>query len=111
MNDNTAPIQNLGQRCRICDSIFTVQIQDIVGQRSGDWLRQIFCMDCRSFFHDSNYSEDDGQQLADFEALIRDLDNHLAVQSQLALELKTRVPSASSVLEIGHGTGCFFACV
>ncbi|KVM87638.1 hypothetical protein WT06_22080 [Burkholderia anthina] len=68
-------------------------------------------MDCNSFFHRTGYVEDDSQQLLDFEFLFADRENHYALQSQLALEILTRLPGVGSVLEIGHGAGFFLkAC-
>lgn len=73
--------------------------------------QQYFCMDCSTFFHRSGYVETSEQQQSDLDELIAQHDNHASIMSQLALELKTRLPAARSVLEIGHGTGLFLrAC-
>lgn len=97
----------LGAACPACDSVFTLVVQDVVGQRSGRRHEQRFCMDCSTFFHRSGYTESAQQQSDDFDALLQHRDNHAAIMSQLVLELKTRRPSAQTVLEIGHGTGYF----
>lgn len=91
--------------CRICDSIYTLRVQDVFGARTGRQHEQRFCMDCRSFFHTSGYSETEEQKRMDFEFLFNDRENHTALQGQLALELITRNPGTRSVLEVGHGIG------
>jgi SAM-dependent methyltransferase len=99
------------QRCRICESPYTLYVQDVIGRRTQRKYPQTFCMDCNSFFHTSGYVETQEQHLADFEELISQLDNHAATQSQLVLELCTKRPHTRTVAEIGHGSGLFLrAC-
>ena len=62
-------------------------------------------MDCHSFFHNSNYREDDIQKQMDFEYLNGQNDAHRALMNQLFLELKTRMPHIRKVCDIGHGQG------
>jgi len=98
-------------RCPICESDYTLHVQDVVGNRTGLYFYQSFCMDCQSFFHKSGFKEIDEQKKLDFEYLYNDRDNHRAIQSQLLLELITRLPGTKSALEIGHGVGFFLkAC-
>jgi len=66
-------------------------------------------MDCKSFFHQSNYKEDLVQQRQDFETLLGWRELHQKLQSQLFLELKTKLPWIHSVCDIGHGVGLFLA--
>lgn len=93
--------------CRVCNSAYTLYVQDVLGERTKAGHAQRFCMDCQSFFHRSGFREDDEQKRSDFEFLFADRENHRAIQSQLALELVTRLPGVNSVLEIGHGIGLF----
>jgi len=93
--------------CRMCDSSYTLFVQNILGNRTKKTFPQWFCMDCHGFFHTSGYSEDMHQKARDFEFLFSHRENHAALQSQLALELITRLPGTKSVLEIGHGIGLF----
>ncbi|MBR7929379.1 class I SAM-dependent methyltransferase [Burkholderia ambifaria] len=97
--------------CPVCDSAYTLHVQDVIGRRTRKAYPQWFCMDCRSFFHRTGYVEDSEQQLKDFEFLFADRENHYALQSQLVLELTTLAPGVKTVLEIGHGAGFFLkAC-
>ena len=64
-------------------------------------------MDCHSFFHRSAYRETAQQKQDDFDFLFTYRENHRALQSQLFLELKTRLPSVRTVCEVGHGLGLF----
>lgn len=93
--------------CRICDSSYTLFVQNTLGNRTKKLFPQWYCMDCQGFFHTSGYREDTHQKANDFQFLFRDRENHAALQSQLALELITRLPGTKSVLEIGHGAGLF----
>jgi 2-polyprenyl-3-methyl-5-hydroxy-6-metoxy-1,4-benzoquinol methylase len=96
-----------GSDCPICNSAYTLYVQDVVGERTEQLHPQRFCMDCKSFFHRSGYRETDLQKQRDFEFLFADRENHSAIQNQLTSELVSRLPGARSVLEIGHGLGLF----
>ena len=93
--------------CPACASIYSLHTQDVLGRRTGSLYPQYFCMDCRSFFHRSGYRETDEQKAADFEFLFGHRDNHYKIQSQLFLELKTRLPWMRTMCEVGHGLGLF----
>jgi SAM-dependent methyltransferase len=98
-------------RCRVCESRYTLFVQDVIGIRTNQKYTQTFCMDCRSFFHTSGYVEPAERLLADFEELFLQRENHSALQSQLALEIFTKRPHTRSVAEVGHGSGLFLkAC-
>lgn len=98
-------------KCRICESQYTLRVQDVIGSRTKRAHEQKFCMVCRSFFHTSGYVEEDSQQMRDFEYLFAQRENHHAIQAQLVLELLTLVPGITTALEIGHGVGLFLkAC-
>lgn len=96
-----------GFPCPVCASRYTLYVQDVIGKRTKNKYRQRFCMDCRSFFHRSGYREDSEQQRFDFEALFALRELHQQLQSQLVLELKTRLPWIRTVCEVGHGAGLF----
>ncbi len=91
--------------CLICDSQYILHVQDVVGRRTKKTYPQTYCMDCQSFFHKSDYHENDEQQKHDLDFLVSQNENHASIQSQLILELITRLPGCKTVLEIGHGTG------
>jgi len=91
--------------CRVCGSGYCIFLQKVIGNRTLQSFDQYLCLDCLSAFHTSGYSEDDAQKRADFEELLNLKDNHQAIMSQLVLELKTRVPTARNLLEIGFGMG------
>lgn len=93
--------------CRACGSRYVAFVQDVVGRRSGMRFPQFACLDCLSFYHRSGYRETDQQKRYDFEFLFRERENHTALQSQLFLELKTRVPHVKTCCEVGHGLGLF----
>ena len=95
----------LDRPCPVCNSTYTVAVQQVVGHRTGAAYLQFFCMDCRSFFHRTGYIESEQQKASDFNELFQQRENHGALQSQLLLELITRVPGTRSVLEVGHGVG------
>jgi SAM-dependent methyltransferase len=79
----------------------------VLGRRTGNHYPQFHCMDCQSFFHRSGYREDEAQKQADFQALYDWRDLHTKLQSQLMLELKTRLPHVRTLCEVGHGAGLF----
>jgi 2-polyprenyl-3-methyl-5-hydroxy-6-metoxy-1,4-benzoquinol methylase len=91
--------------CPVCCSKYVTYFQDVIGNRTRNFFKQYFCMDCNSFFHKSGYSEDLFQQKSDFEELLSQRENHEAIMSQLVLELMTKVPYCKTMLEIGFGTG------
>lgn len=102
---------NRNIQCPVCNSIYTLFTQNVMGVRTKQFYPQLFCMDCQSFFHRSSYSESVEQKQLDFMTLLSEREIHFALMSQLALELKTRRPATHTVLEIGHGTGQFLrAC-
>ena len=68
-------------------------------------MHSIFAWIAAAFFHRSGYQEDDEQQRLDFEALFAWREMHQQIQSQLFLELKTKLPYIRTVCEVGHGGG------
>lgn len=97
--------------CPICESAYTLYVQDVFGKRTRLFYPQYFCMDCRSFFHRSSYYETQEQKKEDFNFLLLQRENHAVIEAQLVLELVTKLPGTKTVLEIGHGTGFFLkAC-
>lgn len=93
--------------CPACDSRYTAYVQDVIGRRTGSRYPQWVCLDCRSFFHRSNYHETEEQKAHDFDFLYGQREHHDKLQNQLFLELKTRVPHIRNCCEIGHGLGLF----
>lgn len=91
--------------CPVCASRYTVRVQDVVGARTGNLFAQRFCMDCQSFFHKSNYVEDDARLREDFAVLLADADRHYRLMAEMCLQLITRRPHIGSVLDVGHGSG------
>lgn len=97
--------------CRVCSSDYVLFVQDVFGQRTQKFHKQYFCMDCKSFFHTSNYVESEEQLKSDFEYLLNTKDASYSNQNQLVLELITLVPGINTICEIGHGAGFFLkAC-
>jgi SAM-dependent methyltransferase len=68
-------------------------------------------MDCQSFFHVSGYVESDEQKELDQEKLFNWRDIHQPLQSQLFLEIMTRLPHMQTVCDVGHGAGFFLQAV
>lgn len=97
--------------CPACDSRYTLLVQDVIGRRTKNKYPQHFCMDCRSFFHRSDYREDSEQQRLDFDMLFAWRELHQQLQSQLFMEIKTKLPWIRSVCEVGHGVGLFLRAV
>ena len=97
--------------CPACDSRYTLHVQDVVGNRTGLFYPQHYCMDCQGFFHRSGYKETAQQKEDDYGFLFSHRENHKALQSQLFLEIKTRLPALRSVCEVGHGLGLFLKAV
>lgn len=98
-------------RCRACASPYTLHVQDVVGVRSGRRYPQFFCMDCQSFFHTSGYRETEVQHRRDCETLAAERANHASIQSELCLEIVSRLPGIRSCCEVGFGLGWFLkAC-
>jgi SAM-dependent methyltransferase len=97
--------------CPACASAYTLYCQDVIGRRTQRRFPQYFCMDCHSFHHRSGYVEDEQQKAFDFEALYNWREDHQKIQSQLFLELKTKLPWIRTVLEVGHGAGLFLQAV
>lgn len=97
--------------CPVCASRYTVFVQDVVGRRTGRCYPQLVCLDCRSFFHRSNYRETDEQKGFDFQFLFNEREAHDKLQNQLFLELKARLPHIRTVCEVGHGLGLFLKAV
>lgn len=93
--------------CVACTSRYTAYVQDVIGRRTGKKYPQYCCLDCLSFFHKSLYRETDEQKKADFDALFTWRDLHTKLQSQLFLELKTKMPHIQTLCEVGHGAGLF----
>jgi SAM-dependent methyltransferase len=87
--------------CRVCTSDVTVHIQDIFLQRQGISAAQYFCMTCRSFFHDSNFLENDEAHRNDRDWLIQHPDSD---SLQLARKI-VEVRGARYVFEAGCGVG------
>lgn len=97
----------LNQPCPVCESHFTLYVQDVIGRRTRSKISQYVCLDCRSFTNRGNYKEDDHQLKLDLSYLI-DRQNHIAkIQDQLMKEIYCRLHGISSVCEIGCGTGLF----
>lgn len=97
--------------CPVCQSRYTLETQLVVGRRTGSRYMQRYCMDCSSFFHESRYREDEARQEEDFRILEHDSGKHYKLMGELVLQLVTRRPAVSSVLEVGHGCGQFMrAC-
>lgn len=97
--------------CPACASEYIAYFQEIRGRRTNALHIQYVCLDCKTFFHRSGYRESDEQKKYDFDFLIQQKDNHIAINTQLCLELKTLAPHARSCLEIGYGLGWFMqAC-
>ncbi len=94
-------------QCPACASSYTVYVQDVLGNRTRKKFPQHVCLDCKTFFHRSGYREDDAVQKSDFDFLVRERENHISINAQLVLELKTKLPHTKSVLEIGYGMGWF----
>ena len=99
------------QDCPACASRYTVHVQAVVGQRSGRPLPQYVCLDCRSFFNHSGYRETLQQQKDDFDFLHALQSTIYPNQSQLCLELITRLPHVKTICEIGYGLGWFLRAV
>ena len=97
--------------CPICNSIYTLFCQAVLGRRTKTLFPQFFCMDCHSFHHRSGYLEDSEQKSFDFDALFNWRELHQKLQNQLFLELKTKLPATKMVLEVGHGVGLFLQAV
>ena len=93
--------------CPACASRYVAHVQDVLGRRTGNRYPQLACLDCRTFYHRSNYHETDEQKGHDFDFLYNQREHHDKLQNQLFLELKTRVPHLRTVCEIGHGLGLF----
>lgn len=93
--------------CPACNSSYTLYVQDVLGRRTNARYPQYFCMDCHSFFHRSGYRETDEQKAMDYEFLFSYREAHAKLQSQLFLEIKTRLPWIRTVCEVGHGLGLF----
>ena len=92
--------------CPACASAYSLYVQDVLGNRTGALYPQHFCMDCHSFFHRSAYRET-AQQKQMISISCSPTGRTPALQSQLFLELKTRLPAVRTVCEVGHGLGCF----
>lgn len=95
------------QACPICQSFYTLYVQDVLGNRTKQMYPQRYCMDCQSFFHKSSYVEDAEQKSRDFEYLFERREMHYTLMNQLLLEIKTRLPHARTLCELGHGLGMF----
>ena len=93
--------------CPACTSRYVGYVQDVLGRRTNQRFPQFVCLDCRSFFHCSNYRETDEQKEFDFQFLFNEREAHDKLQNQLFLELKTRLPHIRTVCEVGHGLGLF----
>lgn len=87
--------------CLVCESEFTVHLQDIYLQRQEILVPQYFCMTCQSFFHVSDFVEDDAAHQNDSDWLAQ----HPGVEhADLAREV-VDVLGARRVYEAGCGTG------
>ncbi len=87
--------------CPICKSEFTVHLQDIYLQRQSTTVPQYYCMTCKSFFHVSNYVENEIQHQNDASWLTE----HAGVENaDLAHEI-IEVVGARRVFEAGCGVG------
>jgi SAM-dependent methyltransferase len=87
--------------CPICTSEFTVHLQDIYLQRQSISVPQLFCMTCKSFFHVSNYQENEAAHENDAVWLVQ----HPGVENvDLAREI-VDVLGARRVFEAGCGVG------
>ena len=87
--------------CRACASDFTVHLQEIALQRQGRTAPQIFCMECNSLFHTSDYGESEAQWAADAQFLQAHKDGSL---SAIVDYLQSASPG-ESVYEAGCGVG------
>jgi SAM-dependent methyltransferase len=97
--------------CPACASRYVAFVQDVLGRRTGRRYPQFACLDCRSFFHRSDYRETDEQKGFDFQFLFNEREAHDKLQNQLFLELKTRLPHLRTVCEVGHGLGLLLKAV
>ncbi|TPG51674.1 class I SAM-dependent methyltransferase [Sphingomonas glacialis] len=87
--------------CLICTSRHTVHLQEIYLQRQETTTAQYYCMKCRSFFHQSNYAENDEAHRNDAQWLA----DHPSVENEIiAEEVVTRL-GARRVFEAGCGVG------
>lgn len=87
--------------CPICTSEFTVHLQDIYLQRQSSSVPQYYCMACKSFFHVSNYVENDVAHQNDSAWLMQ---HPGAEHADLAREI-VEVRGAHHVFEAGCGVG------
>ena len=95
------------KKCKACLSDYTVFVQNVIGNRTKNLYEQYVCLDCLSFFHESNYKEDSEQLQKDFAYLLSYRESHQSLMNRLFLELITRAPHITRVCEIGHGSGMF----
>lgn len=95
--------------CPVCDSRFVSFVRHVGTRRTKRPIPLYFCMDCRSFWNDSGYVEDEAQLKRDLEWGIGVSERNKAGSKTLLEELKTRNVDTSRILEIGCGIGTFLS--
>lgn len=87
--------------CPICTSEFTVHLQEIYLQRQATTTPQLHCMTCQSFFHTSDYEENEIALENDASWLIQ----HAGVENAAIAKEIVNVQGARRVYEAGCGVG------
>ena len=91
--------------CRACASPYTVYVQQVFANRTKRHLSQRCCLDCRTFFHTSEYKEDEERKKQDFQFLKDFNSQHQRQMGQLFLQIYNRLPQTRSMCDVGHGAG------
>ena len=94
--------------CPVCDSRYTLYVQDVLGSRTRTKIQQNFCMSCSSLFNFGSYEEDEKAFRDNAEYLKRQKDIDAPIFAQLANEVITRHRgNIKTALDVGCGIGLF----